>query len=50
MILNYAEIKGMFDRAGSDDSTIKHLADHPLMIAVRRNTFDLAVERRKKRG
>lgn len=48
VILNYAEIKGMEERAGSDDTTIKHLANHPLMLAVRRNTFDLMVERRQK--
>lgn len=47
-LLTYAEIKGAFDRAGNDDKALEHLKDHPHMLAVRRNAFDLHSERRRK--
>lgn len=44
-LLGYASVKAQFDQAGNDDSSIKHLEDHPFMLAVRKNTFDLHMER-----
>lgn len=48
-LLAYASIKDAFDRAGNDDKSIEHLKDHPHMLAVRRNAFDLHMERVKAR-
>lgn len=48
-MLGYAAIKDAFDRAGNDDKSLEHLKDHPHMLAVRRNSFDLHSERRRKR-
>ena len=44
-VLSYASVKSQFDQAGTDDDALKHLKDHPHMLAVRRNAFDLHLER-----
>lgn len=46
-LLGYASIKDAFDRAGNDDKSLEHLKDHPHMLTVRRNSFDLHIERRR---
>lgn len=45
-LLSYASIKEAFDRAGNDDKSLENIKDHPHMLAVRRNSFDLFKERR----
>lgn len=47
-LLGYANVKAQFDQAGSDDKSIEHLKDHPYMLSVRRNAFDLHLERVKR--
>jgi hypothetical protein len=48
-LLGYASVKSQFDQAGTDDRSIEHLKDHPYMLQVRRNAFDIHLERVKSR-
>lgn len=48
-LLRYAEAKAEFD-AAKDDKALERWKGSTVMEAVRRNTFELAQERRKKRA